>query len=42
MPSYRNYLIYASTKGFQPVSLDTFNALLKAKFNPVTNTFVRS
>lgn len=41
MPTYRDYLIYASTKGFQPLSVDAFNALLRAKFNPITNTFRR-
>lgn len=39
MPTYRDYLIYASTKGFQPLSLNAFNALVKAKFNPINKTW---
>lgn len=35
--TYTNYLAYAKSKGFQPVSLSTFNALVLAGFNPITN-----
>lgn len=35
--TYRNYVAYAQSKGFQPVSIKTFNALVLAGFNPITN-----
>lgn len=37
--TYANYLAYAQSKGFQPVKLTTFNALVLAGFNPITNTW---
>lgn len=35
--TYRAYVAYAQSKGFQPVSIQTFNALVLAGFNPITN-----
>lgn len=35
--TYRDYVAYAKAKGFQPVSIQTFNALVLAGFNPITN-----
>jgi hypothetical protein len=35
--TYSNYKAYAAAKGFQPVSIATFNALVLAGFNPITN-----
>jgi hypothetical protein len=37
--TYANYVAYAQTKGFQPVSVTTFNALVLAGYNPITNTW---
>jgi hypothetical protein len=37
--TYANYVAYAKSKGFQPVQLSTFNALVLAGFNPITNTW---
>ena len=42
MPNYDTYLFHARLKGFQPLSEPTFNALIKAKYNPITNQFVGS
>lgn len=39
MPTYQQYLAYASDKRFQPLTESAFNALLKARFNPITNSF---
>ena len=39
MPTYQEYLYHAAKKGFQPLSENSFNYLLKAKFNPITNKF---
>jgi len=41
MPTYTEYLVYAKSKGFQPLAEDTFKSLLKAKFNPITNQFIK-
>jgi hypothetical protein len=35
--TYRSYLAYAQSKGFQPVSIHTYNALVLAGYNPITN-----
>lgn len=40
MPTYAQYLEHATTKGFQPVSEATFNAMLACRFNPITNDFI--
>ena len=35
--TYRGYVAYAEAKGFQPVSIHTFNSLVLAGYNPITN-----
>jgi hypothetical protein len=35
--TYSNYKAYAAAKGFQPISIHQFNALVLAGFNPITN-----
>ena len=35
--TYSNYKAYAAAKGFQPISIQQFNALVLAGFNPITN-----
>lgn len=42
MPTYQQYCYYAAKQGFQPLSEPAFMSLLKARFNPITNSFVRS
>lgn len=37
MLTYSNYKAYAAAKGFQPISIQQFNALVLAGFNPITN-----
>lgn len=37
--TYANYLAYAKSKGFQPISLHTFNSLVLAGYNPIANTW---
>ena len=37
--TYDDYLAYAAQRGFQPLSERAFNALRKAGFNPITNTW---
>jgi hypothetical protein len=39
MPTYQQYLTYASNKGFQPLTEVTFNYLIAARFNPITSQF---
>jgi len=41
MPTYQEYLYHAAKQGFQPWSEPTFNALLKARFNPITSEYIR-
>ena len=40
MITYQEYLAHAKEHNFQPLSEETFNALLKAGFNPITTTFL--
>lgn len=40
MPTYAEYVAYAATKRFQPVKPETFAALIRAGFNPITKTFI--
>lgn len=37
--TYANYLAHAQAKGFQPVSLTQFNALVLAGYNPILSTW---
>ena len=39
MPTYTEYLAYAKSKGFQPLSEKSFNSLVSAGFNPISNEF---
>jgi hypothetical protein len=39
MPTYSQYLIYSKNKGFQPLSEKSFNSLISAGFNPISNEF---
>ena len=39
MPTYAEYLRHAMQRGFQPLAMCTFIALVKAGFNPITGTF---
>lgn len=39
LPTYAQYLAYAKTKRFQPLSEKSFNSLVSAGFNPLTNEF---
>ncbi len=41
MPTYQQYLAYASEKRFIPLTEGAFNALIKARFNPITSSFER-
>lgn len=39
MPTYQEYLYYATKQGFQPHSEATFNVLIISGFNPITSNF---
>ena len=39
MPNYAEYCLYAARRGFQPLGLAAFDALIAAGFNPVLNRF---
>lgn len=39
MPTYNEYLSYAKSVGFQPLSESAFIALIVAGFNPITKTW---
>lgn len=39
MPTYSQYLYYASKQGFQPLSQSAFDSLCRACFNPLTNRY---
>ena len=39
MPSYTEYLIYAKSLGFQPLSESAFIKLTISGFNPLTKTW---
>lgn len=41
MPTYYDYIAYAKAKGFIPFTESTFNALLRAKINPITSTSMK-
>jgi hypothetical protein len=41
MPTYATYLFHARLKGFQPLSEPTFNSLIEARYNPITNQFIK-
>lgn len=41
MPTYIDYVCYASEHRFQPLSEKAFLAMLRAGFNPITNTWNR-
>jgi hypothetical protein len=38
MPTYKEYTEYAKAKGFQPLNEKTYQAMIKANYNPITNT----
>jgi len=39
MPTYSDYVQYAYRSGFQPFSEQTFAAMLRAGFNPITKVW---
>tara|TARA_R110000868_G_scaffold59826_1_gene183488 strand:+ start:887 stop:1021 length:135 start_codon:yes stop_codon:yes gene_type:complete len=41
MPNYQEYLQYAKTKGFQPLSEQSFKLLVIANFNPISGEYLR-
>jgi hypothetical protein len=42
MPNYQEYLQYAKTKGFQPLSEQSFKILIIANFNPISGEYLRN
>lgn len=42
MPNYQEYLQYAKTKGFQPLSEQSFKLLIIANFNPISGEYLRN
>jgi len=42
LPTFEQYLNYASIKGFQPLKEQTFEAMLRIGFDPINNSYVRS
>jgi hypothetical protein len=42
MPNYQEYLQYAKTKGFQPLSEQSFRLLIIANFNPISGEYLRN
>jgi hypothetical protein len=39
MPTYQEYLEYAKSKGFLPVSEEVFKNVLRHGYNPITKEF---
>jgi hypothetical protein len=42
LPTYEQYINYAIVKGFQPLKPQTFEAMLRIGFDPISNSYVRS